>query len=99
MNGQSARAMQLRLRCELQREQLAEELAEIERSLQSADAVLLSIRNVIIKPSFILSSIAMLVLGRRRRNKWGSLIKRGFFWYATGRRAYQVFQMFKNRKG
>jgi|SRR5882757_3416240 len=98
MNEASARATQLRLRCETQRQQLAEELAEIERRFESADAVLLSIRNVVVKPSFILSSVAMLLLGRRRRNKWGSLIRRGLFWYATGRRAHQVFQMFKNRK-
>jgi hypothetical protein len=98
MNSASARATHLRLRCEAQREQLAAELAEIERSFESADAVLMSIRNVVAKPSFILSSVAMLLLGRRRRNKWGSLIRRGLFWYATGRRVYQAIQVFKNRK-
>src|SRR5882757_2788006 len=98
MNDASARAMQLRLRCEAQREQLAEDLAEIEYRLQSADSVLISIRNLVTKPSFILSAVAMLVFSRRRRTKWGSLLKRGLFWYATGRRAYQVLQMFKNRR-
>lgn len=89
----SARATQLRLRCEAQREQLAAEFAEIEARFQSVDSVLLSIRNVVIKPGFIVGTLAMMVLGRRRIT-WFSKLRKGLFWFTAARRAYQ---MFKNR--
>ena len=89
----SSRALQLRARCAAERDQLTEELAEIERSFQAADAVLVGIRDVIVKPTFIISSLAMLVLGRR--HKWWSLFNRGLFWFTTGRRLYQMFKQNK----
>lgn len=98
----SHRATQLRLRCEMQRQQLADEFAQIEQRFRSTDAVLGSIRNFVGKPSFILSSIGLLLFRRRRKNKnkgkssLGSLLRRGLFWYATGRRAYQALRSFKS---
>jgi len=87
----SPRITQLRLRCEAQREELAEAFAEIEYRFQSVDSMLVSVKNVVAKPSFVMGSLAMLVLGRRRI-KLFSKLRKGLFWVATGRKLYQLFR-------
>ena len=87
----SPRLTQLRLRCEVQREELAEAFAEIEQRFQSVDSMLMSAKNVVAKPSFVMGSLAVLALGRRRL-KLFSKLRKGLFWIATGRKLYRMFR-------
>lgn len=99
----SARAAQLRARVAGQRRELAQEFALVEQRFHAIDNTLRGVSNVFIKPPFIVGSVAMWLLGRRRskhrkqrdsHERKAGRISRALFWIATARRLYR---MFKNR--
>lgn len=87
----SARITQLRLRCEVERQQLGDAIAEIEQRFQSIDGVLGSVKRTLTRPGFIFGALSLLAFGRRKL-KLFSKVRKGLFWFATGRRLYQMFR-------
>jgi hypothetical protein len=78
----------LRNRCSLQRGQLAQSVAEIERQLGGIDRAVQLVRGIASKPTLITAGVAALtLLGPKKAVRW---ISQGAFWYATGKRLAQV---------
>jgi len=65
-------------------------MAEIERKLQSADALIGSARNLLTKPAVITGALALLFATRRLG--WWAALSRGAFLFATVRRIYRIIK-------
>jgi hypothetical protein len=84
------RRLQLHARCELERNELAQQVEQIEQRLHGTDAVLGSIRNVLTKPSVIAGGLA-LMMGLSRSTWWAKLSRLAVV-VGTARRVYQAFK-------
>jgi hypothetical protein len=90
LSSTSLRRAQLQARCEAQRNELSEQVADIERRLHGTDAVLGKIRNVFARPSVVAGGLA-LVMGVGRSGWWAKLSKAAVL-FNTARRVYQSFK-------
>lgn len=85
----SSRSTLLRLRCEMQRQQLAEELTQIEQRAQSMDGMLKSARQFLNRPVVMIGALALL-LSVTRRTRPLALLSRGLVAFATARKLYRM---------
>ncbi|MGD9842701.1 MAG: hypothetical protein AB7F79_09925 [Steroidobacteraceae bacterium] len=85
-----SRSAQLQARCEMQRMQLAEQVAVIEQRWQRTDEMLGSVRNVLTSPALLAGGLALL-LGAGRSGWWTKL-SRGVVLLTTARRIYYAFK-------
>lgn len=86
----AARRAALQARCEQQRQQLAQQVEDIESRLYGTDAALGSIRAVLTKPSVLAGGLALLfTLGR---SGWWPMLSRGAVLFAAGRRIYTLLK-------
>lgn len=84
------RSTQLRLRCEQQRQQLAQVFVDIETRLHSVDRVATTVRNAVRSPRWWLASLAGLWALKRSRVGW--LFGRGWLLWVTARRLIRLFR-------
>jgi hypothetical protein len=78
------RRARLRAQCDIQRRQLAQVAADIERELNGIDRVVLLMRRVASKPVLVSAAVALLsLLGPGRALRW---VSQGAFWYGAGRK-------------
>lgn len=90
MSAPVARVAALRARCELQRNQLGEQVSEIRQRLGSTDRILGTVRDVITRPGIIAGGAALLLtLGK---SGWGSSLSRAAVLLTTARRIYVAFK-------
>lgn len=85
-----ARRVLLKARCEQQREELAQQIAQFESRLRGTDAALDSVRSAFTKPAMLTGAAALLLT--MGRSGWWPLLSRGVVLFATGRRLYNAFR-------
>jgi hypothetical protein len=90
LSSTSLRRAQLQARCEEQRNELSDQVADIEQRLHGTDVVLGKIRNVFTKPSVVAGGLALL-MGVNRSGWWSKLSKAAVL-FGTARRVYQTFK-------
>jgi hypothetical protein len=88
--GITVRRAALQARCEQQREELAQQVGEIESRLYGTDAALGSIRAVLTKPTVLAGGLALLLTFGR--SGWWSTLSRGAVLFAAGRRIYNLIR-------
>ena len=90
MTDLQTRRARLQTRCQSQRQLLALRIAEVERRVQGADAVLSVARSVLGKSAAIASGTAL--WWSARGTGWWSFIARGVTLLGAARRIYRVFR-------
>lgn len=86
-----SRSAMLRLRCEMQRQQLAAELAQIDSRARSMDGMLSSARRFLNRPVVMVAGLVLL-LGITRRTRPLALLSRGLVVFATAKRLYRLLR-------
>ena len=78
----------LRVRCALQRQHLANVGKEIEQQLSGVDRGVKLVRNVVRSPALVMGGVAVIaLLGPKRLLRWAS---RGALFYTTARRLLRL---------
>ncbi len=86
----STRRAGLQVRCEQQRRELAQQVADIESRLRGTDAALGSVRAVLTRPGMLAAGVALLLT--TGRSGWWPMLSRGAVLFAAGRRIYNLLR-------
>jgi hypothetical protein len=85
------RNAKLRLRCAVQRRAVADEVAGIERRLDSVDRAVVMVRGTLFHPAALAAGIgALILIGRRRGAGIVRIVSRGLLLAAASRRLLRL---------
>lgn len=87
------RRAELRAKCELQREELAQHANHIEGELSRIDRTVAIVRSFVNKPTLIVAAaVALTLIGPARALRW---VSKGAMWYGIARRMLGTFSAFR----
>ncbi|NLG75388.1 MAG: hypothetical protein GX535_04060 [Xanthomonadaceae bacterium] len=90
------RREELRVQCELQRQELAQHAAVIEGELSRIDRTVTVIRSFLNKPTLIAAAaVALALIGPARALRW---ISKGAMWYGVAKRMLGTFSAFRHTR-